>query len=575
MQKRYILEKRNTERNTEIDKKYGTLIADILAFRNIYTKEDADIYFYGKVNDIMDDPMKLGEMEKAIDRIQDAIIKNQKIIIHADYDCDGIPGAVILSSLFDEIGYKNYIVSIPDRNKEGYGLTEEQIHNFHKNNADLIITIDLGISEVANSVYAKKLGIDIIITDHHTIGETIPDVYAIVHPKIKNSTYANTELCGAGVIFTLVRAFCEKYKNTYTIKNNFIHSLFDLVALATLSDMVLLTKENRALIKAGIYAMQNGSRPGIYALAKEQRIYLKEMSQSDLTFMIVPKINVASRMGNVYDAYDLLKSSSYEEALVHAKNLLKLNAERKSLVAKMVKEAKRDIAESNKDRESAIVVGNSNWRMGLLGLVATKLVEHYHKPVFVWGRTDDGEQSLYKGSCRGNGTINMHTLMEKIGKDIFSEFGGHFDAGGFSLAPNAVFNIQNDISERFTEVLRTLNQTELKPVYIDANIPLSLINNHLYKSIMAMGPFGPENKEPLFIIPKLKLESFRHFGKNEEHLELVFQDNSGQTGGAYTYFKRIEDYDLKIGETFHLITTLDQNQTRNIVKLKIQDIIKI
>ena len=575
MQKKYILYKRENERNNEIDRAYGTLISDMLSFRNIHNKEDADNFFYGTVDTIMDDPMKLGHMAKAIARIKTAIDTNEKITIHADYDCDGIPGAVILSSLFDTIGYSNYIVSIPDRNKEGYGLTIDQINTAKENQTNLIITIDLGISEVANCDYAHSLGIDVIITDHHTIGETLPNTYAIVHPKIDGSSYTNTELCGAGVIFTLVRAFCKTYSQEYTIPNNFIHSLFDLVALATLSDMVLLTKENRALVKAGIKNIQNGSRPGIYALAKEQRIYLKEMTQSDLTFMIVPKINVASRMGNVYDAYELLKSTNYEDALVHAKKLLKLNAERKSLVARMVKEAKRDIAEGNKDQEPVIVVGNSSWRMGLLGLVATKLVEQYHKPVFVWGRTDDGEKSLYKGSCRGNGTINMHTVMEKIGKDIFSEFGGHFDAGGFSLAPNSVYNLQHELSKRWEDVVHSVSQTELKPVYIDAIIPLSLINNQLHKSIMAMAPFGPENNEPIFSITKLVLESFRHFGKSEEHLELVFQDSQGQTGDAYTYFKRIEDYDLKIGETFHLITTLDQNKNKNIVRLKIHDIIKI
>lgn len=573
-QSKYSLRKNNAERNPELDKKYGTLIADILIARGINDEELANMYLHGNLKQKHGDPFDLPDMERAIERIHLAIQNNELITIHSDYDCDGIPGACILSSLFNVINYKNYSVSIPDRNLEGYGLSVEHVEKIHKSGSSLIITIDLGITAIDSVNLANDKKIDVIITDHHTIPNEIPKAFAIVHPKLPNNAYPNTELCGAGVIYTLVRAFEKKYNETYNIPQNFSYSLVDFVGFATLSDMVILTPENKSLVKEGIERLKNKPRTGFMALAQASRVYLKDLDQGDIAFMLAPKLNVASRMGNPMDAYELLMETNPARARERADMLVSLSNERRKLVALMVKEAKREIARSEKDKDNVIVVGNPAWRIGLLGLVASKIVDTYNKPAYVWGRTENTGNLEYKGSCRGNNTINVHTLMSLVPKDTIIEYGGHFEAGGFSVYPDKIYNLHEIINKAFDSLDLSLDNEETGQTIIDAMLPISLLHPNLHRTIKNLGPFGPGNLEPIFGFKNVEIIDIRNFGTGNAHIEITFRDNCGQTASTYAFYKNAEDFGSPvIGDVGHIIGTLDSKLWQGNVRMRLKDII--
>lgn len=572
-QGKYTLRK-NENRIAELDTRYGTLIADILIARGITTLEDAKKHLHGRLDDLHGNPLDLPEMEKAVLRLDKAITNNEKTVIHADYDCDGIPGAVILSSLFEKIGYTNYSVSIPDRNLEGYGLGIQHVENIHQLGASLIVTIDLGISANDAVEHARLRGMDVVITDHHTVPDTVPAAYAIVHPKMPASQYPNRELCGAGVVYTLIRGFILLLGQKYGIAREFEKSVVDMAAFATLSDMVELTTENKALVKEGIEAIRQRPRPGILALAKAARVYLKDMTQDDITFMLAPKLNVASRMGSPYDAYRLLMETDPVRASDAAMKLTALSNERRKLVAIMVKEARRDIAKLGKEEKPIILVGHPSWKVGLLGLVASKISELYDKPTFVWGRTENQDKIEYKGSCRGNGTINMYDIMKNAPVETFLEFGGHAEAGGFSVGQEHIYDLESRLENGYQSARETAKAMSENLRMIDACLPVSLLHPKLHSAISKLGPFGPGNEEPVFAFKNAIILDIRNFGSGNAHIELIFRDSTGMSASTYAFYTSIQDLGgPKIGDQVHIVGSLDLKIWQGAVRLRLKDVI--
>jgi single-stranded-DNA-specific exonuclease len=571
---KYSLRKNTGERIPELDQKYGTLIADILIARDIDSLEKANIYLHANLKDIHGDPFSIPDMTKSIERIHHAIQKNEHITIHADYDCDGIPGACVLSNLFNIINYKNYTVSLPDRNQEGYGLGIEHVQKISDQGSSLIITIDLGITAIESVNYANEKNIDVIITDHHTMPEVLPNAYGIIHPKVNGSVYPNQELCGAGVIYTLVRAFESVYKETYNIPNNFSYSLIDYVGFATLSDMVTLTPENKSFIKEGLDIIRNKPRTGFMALAIASRVYLKDLDQGDIAFMLAPKLNVASRMGNPYDAYNLLMEKDQTKAKVLADKLVALSNERRKLVALMVKEAKREIARTERDKDDVITIGHPSWRVGLLGLVASKIVETYDKPAFVWGRTEGKDEQKYKGSCRGNSTISVHSLLSHVSPDILSEYGGHFEAGGFGVNEDKIHDLHNEMNKAFIKMQKDKLDEPEKKVMIDTILPISLLKPGLHSAVNKIGPFGPGNLEPVFGFTNVEIMDIRNFGTGNAHIEITFRDKNGLTASTYAFYKNGADVgNPQIGDTAHIVGTLDTKLWQGNVRIKLKDVV--
>src|ERR1035437_6331306 len=361
-------------------------------------------------------PLLLPDMEKARDRVIEAIKNNEHIVVFSDYDADGIPGAVVMADFFKRIKYENVSFYIPHRHDEGFGLNKEAIDEIKTRNAKLLITVDCGTADHDEVNLAQKLGLDVIITDHHE-SDLIPKAFAVVNPKRKDSKYPFKELCGAGLAYKLVQAILEK--ENFGIKTGMEKWSLDMVAIATLSDMVPLVDENRILAKFGLNVLHKSPRPGLSALFRIMKMNQANLTEDDITFMITPRINAASRMGIPMDAFNLLSTTNQLEAERYALHLEKINNERKGIVAQLVKDAKHKLS-SRQDIPTVIVIGNPEWKPALLGLVANSLVEDYLRPVFVWGRDGDG---VIKGSCRSYDGIDLYELMKKP-KGAFLEFGG-------------------------------------------------------------------------------------------------------------------------------------------------------
>ena len=377
---------------------YSELLQTLLKNRGIENDLEIEKFLNPNYERDFYDPFLMRDMEKTCVRIFEAIEVEEKIMIYADYDADGIPGAVILSDLFKKIGYKNFEVYLPQRNSEGYGLNMSAIEEFADKGIKLLITIDLGITAIAEVAQAEAEGIDVIITDHHlpastrgdssTRGgphENLPKAYSILNPKV--DSYPEKMLCGAGVIFKLVQGFVKKYGELYKIKDGWEKWMLDMAGLATLSDMVPLLGENRAIAHFGMKVLRKSLRPGLQKLLAKINVPQKYLSEDDISFMVVPKLNAASRMDDPMRAFELLATDDEAEGGVLANHLSKINDERKLIVAGIMRELKKKF--EKREMKEVIVIGNPSWRVGVLGLVAGKLMDEYQKPVFVWGKDEN------------------------------------------------------------------------------------------------------------------------------------------------------------------------------------------
>ena len=291
---------------------YEEFLRDLLAKRGISSEKEADIFLNPDYERDLYDPYLMRDMERACVRLYEAIDNDEKVMIYADYDCDGIPGAVVLEGLFKLCNFKNYEIYIPGRNNEGYGLNMEAIEEFKEKGVKLLITIDLGITAVLEVAQAQVYGMDVIITDHHLPKETLPRAYAILNPKVDE--YPEKMLCGAGVVFKFVQGFIKKYKEYFKIKKGAEKWMLDMVGLATLSDMVPLLGENRALAYYGLKVLQKSRRPGLQKLLAKMNIEQKYLTEDDVGFMLTPRLNAASRMDDPRRAYELLATVDEAEA---------------------------------------------------------------------------------------------------------------------------------------------------------------------------------------------------------------------------------------------------------------------
>lgn len=466
-------------------------------------------------------------MDVAVARIKKAVDTGEKIGIYADYDCDGIPGAVVLLDFLTALGVKeNVEVYIPDRHMQGYGVSKVGIDELHAKGVTLIITVDVGITALAEVADAQSRGVDVIVTDHHTPLEMYPAGVAVIHPA--HGTYKNKDLCGAAVAFMLVRAFLKEYRSEYGIAEGWEKWLLDLVGFATLSDMMPLVGENRVLVQYGMIVMRKTRRVGLRALFAHTKLDMARLTETDLTFTIAPRLNAASRMATPLLAFELLATTDTSRALELVKELDSINTERKTLVARIVKEAHAKLDE--RDLQEIVVIGDPTWRPAVLGLVANKLQEAYGKSFFVWGEGGDG---ILKGSCRMNPEHHAAKLFQTLPDDTLLHAGGHQAAGGFAVSKEQVHFLE----ERLNSACKVLPTEEVGTVEGKLHIPLPLASvtaRHL-SSVRQFAPFGIANEEPLFRFESVIIESVKRFGKNKEHIECTIRDTTG-IATAFTFF---------------------------------------
>ena len=555
--------------------KYHELLRLLLAKRGITDEQSADIFLNPNYERDFHDPFLMKDMEKACVRLFEAIEGGQKIVIYADYDCDGIPGAVILSDLFKKINYTNYEVYIPQRNSEGYGLNLEAIQQFKEKEVKLLITIDLGITAVDEVAQAEVDGMDVIITDHHLprleqagrAALILPRAYAILNPKTDD--YPEKMLCGSGVMFKLVQGFLKKYAEYFKVSDGWEKWTLDMAGLATLSDMVPLTGENRAIAYFGMKVLRKSPRPGLQKLLSKMKIVQKDLTEDDVGFMLTPRLNAASRMDNPMRAYELLSTTDEVEAGMLADHLSKINDERKDIVKGIM----RDVNKGFEKREigEVIVVGNPSWRVGVLGLVAGKIMDEYNKPVFVWGKD---ENDLIKGSCRSPGSVSVVELMMAT-SDSFINYGGHELAGGFTVQNEKIHFLEEALSNTFN---RIKTETKDDEITHDVKTDLSAISMKNWKEIEKMAPFGLANSKPVFLFEGIKIENIKKFGKNGsgEHLEIAFSDGNRKVAKGVSFFSGLDSFDTPLaeGNNINLLATFDLSRFRGReeLRLRIEDI---
>ena len=553
--------------NTKPD---SSLLERLLVSRGIETEEQINSFLnpdYSKLHD----PFLLKDAKKAAERIISAIQKGEKTVVYSDYDADGIPAGVIFHDFFKKIGFTNFVNYIPHRHDEGFGLHVDAVKEFIEQKANLLITLDCGITDVEAVKLAQESGLDVIITDHHEAHEEVPPAYAIVDHKQKGCEYPEKILCGSGVGFKLIQAVLAL--NRFDMKDGHEKWLLDMVGLATLSDMVPLVGENRILAHYGMMVIKKSPRKGLVSLLSLLKINQRYMTEDDLSFMVTPRINAASRMGVPMDAFRLLSTDDDAEAQIAAKHLDHINNERKGTVAALVKEVKKIITERHRDNPRPVIVaGNPEWRPSLLGLVANTCAEEFGKPVFLWGR--DGDNEL-KGSCRGGGFVSVVSLMQKVPAGVLPHFGGHAASGGFSVSKEAIHHVDEHLNTAYDILVK--EKVELEPVSIDAELSFESVNNSTYRDIERMAPFGVGNPKPLFIFKSARIAGVKEFGKEKNHLELSFEKTNGSKISAIGFFMTPAMYGEKlgVGKSVDLVAHMEKSffKGRPELRLRIVDVL--
>lgn len=573
---KYKISEKSDEKTDKELQSYPELTRILLSNRGIRTAKDAESFLSLNYENNIRDPFLMKDMDKAVERIFFAIKNKEKIVIFSDYDMDGIPGAVALHDFFKKIEYKNFVNYIPHRNKEGYGLNKDAIKQFAEENAKLLITIDCGITNVKEVDLANELGVDVIITDHHLPNGHVLNACAVLNQKQNGDEYPFKELCGAGVVFKLIQALIKKgnEKKLFEIKEGWEKWLLDMIGMATIADRVSLMGENRALAYYGLKVLRKSPRIGLVKLLKKIKVDQDKLTEDDIGFMIGPRINAASRMDVPIEAFKLLTTDNEMEADLLSTHLDKINNERKGVVASIVKEIKKTY--KHREDRPIIVIGDPRWNPGLVGLACNSLVDDYRKPVFLWGRD---ENSVIKGSCRSDGTIDLVELMSEMKNEVFIEYGGHSLSGGFSVHNEKIHFLEEELIKAI-EKLKVKNGLPAMPahagqsgeIFLDAELSIDDINLNTYSQIERMSPFGEGNLKPLFIFNKIEISDVLTFGKNKEHLKLEFRNLKGNKIEAISFFSSVDDYEVNIkkDEKINLVANIEKSNFRNFPQLRLR-----
>lgn len=561
------------------------LVANLLYNRGIVTQEKIDEFMNPDYSQDIHDPFIFNDMKKAVDRVLSAMTNNEKITVHGDYDADGVSASVILTSLFDALNFKNYDVFLPHRETDGYGLNLNTVKLLKESGTKLIITCDCGISNFDEVALANELEMDVIITDHHSIPKKLPEAYAIIHPKLEQEKYPDKNLAGGGVAFKLMQGILKTHKeNNETLPNGQKHEAFekwqlDMVAIASVADMVPLIGESRTLTKYGLIVLNHAKRLGMQKLFIEAKILedgkmKKEINADTIGFQIAPRINAAGRMNHANVAYKLFASKNETDASELARELDKNNKDRQILTTEIVAKAIKQVEETQMDNPILFVLG-AGWPTGIVGLISGRLKEKYYKPSIVMA-DNNGEIT---GSGRSVDHFNMIGAMQEI-PEYFLKFGGHPMACGFSLKnKDMVEDFKTKLIEKFNEKTTGIDMSpEIK---IDAEIDLEAVNWDLYDVLSKFEPFGKENEKPKYLARNLTVESYQSVGQDGKHLKITVRHLTdkiqktigwGLCNGNETNWCE----NLQIGDKIDMVFEMDVNEWNGNreIQLTIKDIRK-
>jgi len=490
------------------------VIAKLLALRGINNFDKAKRFFRPNLS-LIHDPLLMKDMDIAADRLANGIRKCETIVVYGDYDVDGTTGTSILYSFLKDFGLDVYYY-IPDRFKEGYGINPEGIEFAKEHNAKLILSVDCGITAVEEAKIAKKEGIDLIICDHHTVGDSIPDAVAVVDPKRPDCDYPFDGLSGAGVGFKLIQATANALGLPQSVANKFL----DLVAISIASDIVPLADENRILMREGLKLINTDPRQGIKALMNLIHMKIGSVSTSNIVFSLGPRINAAGRMGDARKAVELMVSETEMEAIQKARQLEHINKKRRSTDTRTMKEAVRMVKKNfNMDQTGSLVLHHPNWHLGVIGIVASRLVDLYCRPAIMLSTVD----GLVKGSARSIKGFNIYDALHKC-NDLLEQFGGHQYAAGLTMKAE---NLQQ-FRERLNEItFQSLTMEDMEPeLLVDTELNLNSVDKRFWKLLSQFEPFGPENMRPVFVSHDVNIKGTPNIvGKG--HLKMqVYQNGS-------------------------------------------------
>ena len=532
------------------------IIASLLVQRGVETFDQAKTFFRPTLSDLHN-PYLMKDMDKAVFRIEQAITNNENILIFGDYDVDGTTAVSLVSSYLRSY-YPNVATYIPDRYAEGYGISFMGIDYAEDNDISLIIALDCGIKSMEHVAYANEKNIDFIICDHHRPGPILPDAVAILDPKRDDCSYPYDELCGCGVGFKLVQALAENRNQTIEDLIGYL----DLVATAIAADIVPITGENRVLAKFGLEVINSNPRPGIKALI--QQVKKKVLTITDVVFIVAPRINAAGRIKHGNEAVALLTEYDLEQAEQFAAEIEQHNSDRKEIDKQITKEALLQIEENNEQTRFSTVVYQENWHKGVIGIVASRLVENYYRPTIVF--TKSGEKLA--ASARSVKGFDIYNALEACAEHL-DQFGGHMYAAGMTLSEENYENFKNAFEN---EVSKTIHPDVLTPeILYDAEIELSEINPKLIRVLKQFEPFGPENMTPLFLAKGLKDSGFaKTLGAEDEHLKTYVKQGHSDSFGAIGFGlgKKLDEVIHK--KKFDAIFSLEENEWKDTVTLQLQ-----
>lgn len=481
-------------------------IAKALCHRGVFTYDDAQKFFCPSLEHLHS-PFQMSEMEKAAQRLSDAIDRGEKIMIYGDYDVDGTTGTSLLALFLRELG-ADVMFYVNDRFKEGYGVARSGVEYAHQRGAKLIISVDCGITAFEPARLCKSLGIDFIICDHHESGAALPDAFAILDPKRPNCDYPFKELSGCGVAFKLAEALCHVRGMDVSLARSYL----DLVALAIAADIVAAVGENRVLLSAGIERAKTNPRPSLLALAKCAGLSLSHFTTSSAVFAIAPRINAAGRLDHAKQVIELLTTSNGELAEHLALSLEKLNEERRSIDQKITEEAIEEARRLLLTYPSSVVLYKPDWHLGVLGIVASRVVEQFYVPTIILTEAN----GMLKGSARSVSGFNLYEAIAACGSHLI-QFGGHAAAAGLSLSISSLENFRVAFEAACAERL-TVEQ-RVPEIRIDAELAFEQITPNFLKTLKRFEPCGPGNHHPTFLTRGVRQTSSARLLK-DKHLKL-------------------------------------------------------
>ena len=540
--------------------KVEEFVATLLVQRGIETFEEARQFFRPTLADLHN-PYLMKDMDKAVERIEMAIENQENILVFGDYDVDGTT-AVSLVSSYLKTYYPNVATYIPDRYDEGYGISFKGIDYADDNGFSLIIALDCGIKSIDHVAYAKERNIDFIICDHHRPGAVLPEAVAVLDPKRDDCGYPYDELCGCGIGFKLIQALGEN--RNQTIED--LTSYLDLVATAIAADIVPMTGENRILAYFGLQVINSNPRPGIKALVHQTK--KKTLDITDVVFIIAPRINAAGRIKHGIHAVELLTEFDFEQAQQFASEIEAYNSERKDLDKQITKEALLQIEENIEKERFTTVVFQENWHKGVIGIVASRLIETYYRPTLVFTKSGD----KYAASARSVKGFDVYNALDSCSEHL-EQFGGHMYAAGMTLLEEN-YQTFKDAFEKVVE--ETIHPDCLTPeISIDAEINFSDITPKLVRILQQFEPFGPQNMTPVFLTKNVKDTGYaQKLGADEEHLKLFVRQNNSE-GIAAIGFGLGNKMELTTDKkSFEAVYCIDENEWngKTSVQLRLKDI---